>query len=401
MKSIMRFLSIIIILNFTTLTIAKDELRTRSNRYYNVVDLGAKPNSNIDSSNGLKAAWEMACASTGRSTIFIPQGRYLIRSALKYSGKECKSSGINFVIKGTIVAPTDFHILGNLKTWVSFEYVDGVTITGGVFDGQGAGLWACKRSRKGGCPRGISTLGFANSKNVEINGVTSLNSQLFHIVINGCKDVKVQGVRVIAPSDSPNTDGIHVQLSSGVTILNSRIATGDDCISIGSGTTSLWIEEIKCGPGHGISIGSLAKTLNEAGVQNITVKTATFTNTQNGVRIKSWGRPSNGYVRNVLFQHLTMVNAQNPIVIDQNYCPRHKGCPGQDSGVRISSVTYKDIHGSSATPIAIKLDCSSKYPCSGIKMEDIHLTHKNEASLSTCANTAGSSFGVIQPKSCL
>ena len=80
-----------------------------------------------------------------------------------------------------------------------------------------------------------------------------------------------------------------------------------------------------------ISIGSLGKDVNEAGVVNVTVKTATFTGTENGVRIKSWGRPSNGFVRNVLFQHITMLNAQNPIIIDQNYCPDDKGCSGKVS----------------------------------------------------------------------
>ena len=61
----------------------------------------------------------------------------------------------------------------------------------------------------------------------------------------------------------------------------------------------------------------------------MTVTTVTFTNTQNGVRIKSWGRPSNGFAKNILFQHAVMMNVQNPIVIDQNYCPDNKGCPGQ------------------------------------------------------------------------
>ena len=77
------------------------------------------------------------------------------------------------------------------------------------------------------------------------------------------------------------------------------------------------------------SIGSLGKDLKEAGVQNVTVKTVTFTGTQNGVRIKTWGRPSNGFVRNVLFQDAIMVNVENPVIIDQNYCPNNKGCPDQ------------------------------------------------------------------------
>ena len=75
---------------------------------------------------------------------------------------------------------------------------------------------------------------------------------MFHIVVNGCHNVKMQDIRVIAAKNSPNTDAIHVQLSSSVTILNSKIKTGDDCISIGPGTTNLWIENVACGPGHGI-----------------------------------------------------------------------------------------------------------------------------------------------------
>ena len=96
------------------------------------------------------------------------------------------------------------------------------------------------------------TLEFSNSNNIAVHALTSLNSQMFHIVINACHNVKMQGVRVTAAGNSPNTDGIHVQLSSSVTILNSKIGTGDDCISIGPGTTNLWIENVACGPGHGI-----------------------------------------------------------------------------------------------------------------------------------------------------
>ncbi|MCI26408.1 polygalacturonase-like, partial [Trifolium medium] len=80
-------------------------------------------------------------------------------------------------------------------------------------------------------------------------------------------------------------DGIHVELSSSVNILNSNIATGDDCISIGPGTTNLWIEDIVCGPGHGISVGSLGKEFEELGVEHVTVKTVKFIGTENGTKI--------------------------------------------------------------------------------------------------------------------
>lgn len=69
--------------------------------------------------------------------------------------------------------------------------------------------------------------------------------------------------------------------------------------------------------------------MQEPGVENLTVKTVTFRNTDNGVRIKTWARSSTGFVRNVLFQHIVMGNVRNPILIDQDYCPGIQNCPGQ------------------------------------------------------------------------
>ncbi|XP_060171399.1 polygalacturonase-like [Lycium barbarum] len=366
---------------------------------FNVVNYGAKPDGKTDSSNAFLTAWDSACGSSKPATIYVPQGKFLVKQA-HFKGK-CKNKTIMFRIDGTLVAPSDYNVIGNAKNWLLFEGVDGVSIHGGRLDGQGSGLWACKAYEKN-CPRGATTLGFSNSNNVAISGLTSLNSQMFHIVINGCKNVKLQAVKVFAPGKSPNTDGIHVQLSSEISILNSIISTGDDCVSIGPGTTNLWIQNMACGPGHGISIGSLAKDFEEAGVQNVTVRSVIFKNTTNGVRIKTWGRPSTGFVNNVLFQHATMIDVQNPIVIDQNYCPYNKNCPGQVSGVKVSDVTYQDIHGSSATRVAMKFDCSKENPCRRIKLEDVNLTYKNEpAAEASCANVAGTTSGIIQPTGCL
>ncbi|KAG6742324.1 hypothetical protein POTOM_053194 [Populus tomentosa] len=365
---------------------------------FSVLSYGAKPDGKTDSTKAFAAAWAHACASTQPATISVPKGSFSL-GQVRFQGP-CKNRAILLRIDGTLVAPSDYKVIGNAKNWLIFEHVNGVAVSGGTLDGQGAGLWSCKNSGKG-CPRGATSLEFTNSNNIAITGLASLNSQLFHIVINGCQNVKVQGVKVSAAGNSPNTDGIHVQSSTGVTILNSRIGTGDDCVSIGPGTSSLWIENVACGPGHGISIGSLGKESQEAGVQNVTVKTATFTGTQNGLRIKSWGRPSNGFARDILFQHAVMNNVQNPIVIDQNYCPGEKNCPGQVSGVKISDVTYQDIHGSSATEVAVKFDCSKKYPCTGIKLEDVKLTFKNQPAEASCSNAGGVASGLVQPTSCL
>ncbi|KAJ4967776.1 hypothetical protein NE237_014477 [Protea cynaroides] len=365
---------------------------------YNVVQLGAKTDGRTDSTKAFLTAWANACSSDQPAVIYVPQGRYLIGN-VQFSGK-CNNNHIMIRIYGTLVAPSDYNVIGNSGTWIMFESVIGITISGGTLDGQGSSLWACKNAGQN-CPTGASTLGFSNSENIVISGLKSLNSQLFHIYINGCQNVNMRGVSIAAASNSPNTDGIHVQLSTGVTIRRATIKTGDDCISIGPGASNLWFEHIICGPGHGISIGSLGKDSQEQGVQNVTVKTVTFIGTQNGFRIKTWGRQSNGFVRGVLFQGATMVNAYNPIVIDQNYCPSQSDCPGKVSGVKINGVTYSNIYGSSASEVAVKFDCSSEYPCSDIRLENVQLTYQNQPAVSSCTNAAGTSYGDVKPSSCL
>ena len=98
----------------------------------------------------------------------------------------------------------------------------------------------------------MQSITFNWANNIVVSGLTSINSQFSHLVINSCNNVVVQNVKLIAPDLSPNTDGIHVQTSTGVTIKGSTMQTGDDCISIGPGTNNLLMSNIKCGPGHGV-----------------------------------------------------------------------------------------------------------------------------------------------------
>ena len=64
--------------------------------------------------------------------------------------------------------------------------------------------------------------------------------------------------------------------------------TGDDCISIQTGSSSIYIHDVNCGPGHGISIGGLGRDQTKACVSNVTVRDVKLQNTMNGVRIKTW-----------------------------------------------------------------------------------------------------------------
>ena len=157
--------------------------------------------------------------------------------------------------------------------------------------------------------------------NALVRDITTLDSKNFHVNVFECKNLTFQHCTVSAPGDSVNTDGIHVSRSTGIYIVDSKIGTGDDCISVGDGTEELHITGVTCGPGHGISVGSLGKYPNEKPVSGIFVKNCTISDTTNGVRIKSWPALYGGVASNMHFEDIVMNNVQNPVIIDQVYCP--------------------------------------------------------------------------------
>ncbi|KAL5997965.1 hypothetical protein ACLOJK_008899 [Asimina triloba] len=366
-----------------------------------VADFGAKGDGKTDATQAFLQAWSAACTSTQPTTFLVPARNKYLLGPVELKGP-CNNTGITIRIEGILVAPPDYRQMQSEDYWIRFSNVQGVSVIGGYLNGQGLRLWACKAAAAPNCPSGTTSLAFFDSKDISISGLTSINSELYHIAIDSSSNVAVDNVRIYAPKDSPNTDGIHVEQSTDVRIVNAGIKTGDDCISIGPGTQNLWIEHVACGPGHGISIGSLGKALKEDGVENVTVKSVVFNGTQNGLRIKSWARPSDGFVKGVMFENAVMINVDNPIIIDQNYCPHNQGCPGQDSGVKISEVTYKNIRGTSTSKLAMTFDCSPSAPCDGIELQDIKLTFgsQQQVAQSLCKNVEGATNGLITPPGC-
>ncbi|TXG55486.1 hypothetical protein EZV62_020742 [Acer yangbiense] len=180
-------------------------------------------------------------------------------------------------------------------------------------------------------------------------------------------------IRDLAPGESINTDGIHIGRSSGINVIDSNIKTGDDCVSIGDGSQQITIQRVTCVPGHGISVGSLGKYENEEPVVGVAVRYCTLTGTSNGVRIKTWPASYEGSVSDMHFEDIIINNVGTLVLIDQAYCPWNQCNAKVPSKVKISGVTFKNIRGNSSTPIAVKLACSSGFPCQGVEIADIDL----------------------------
>ncbi|XP_057778251.1 polygalacturonase-like [Salvia miltiorrhiza] len=374
-------------------------LQTCNAALYNVVDFGAKADGKTDSSSAFLGAWAAACGSNEEPTVYVPPGTFLVNS-ISFDGS-CKMR-MQLKISGVIVAPNDYKSFLSNQAWIEFKYVSGLSIGGGVIDARGSSYWACKRGRdQANCPFGARSFSFQSCNDVIISGLKSRNSHAVHVFINGCNNITMQNLTIVAPGDSPNTDGIHIGNSNVVRVINSVIHTGDDCISIGPGSRNMSMENIVCGPGHGISIGSMGGNPNEDGVEHIVVNNSKFTNTDNGVRIKTWAKPSNAYARDIVFENLVMEDVANPIIIDQEYCPE-KNCPKGNSGVKVSDVVFNNIGGTSRSQEALALICSLTKPCEEIKLQNINLSYmdqmrKKQLATSRCQNARVIRDGVVIP----
>lgn len=235
-----------------------------------------------------------------------------------------------------------------------------------------------------------------------IRGITSLDSKQFHMNVLGCTNVTFDHVTVTAPEDSPNTDGIHIGRSSGINITDCNIKTGDDCISLGDGAKQVTVVRTTCGPGHGISVGSLGKYPNEEPVEGVFITNCTLTGTQNGVRIKTWPDSHEGTASDMHFQDIIMNNVGNPILIDQEYCPWNQCKLSVPSKVKVSKVSFKNIRGTSSTPVAVKLVCSGGVPCQNVEVGDVDLAYSGPLGpvTSVCKNIKPVLSGKQTPVTC-
>ncbi|KAF7850248.1 hypothetical protein BT93_L5704 [Corymbia citriodora subsp. variegata] len=360
---------------------------------------GAKADGS-DVSQALVSAWKEACASLNPATVQIPAGTFAL-SEVTLEGP-CKNP-LEFQLQGTLQAPAD---PSSFKTdgWIVFQNMDGFTLSGsGTFDGKGQIAWTKNDCHKNTDCRTLPTnLRFNFVSNAIVHDVTTLDSKNFHVTVMGCKNQTFQHFHVSAPADSINTDGIHIGRSTGINILDTDIKTGDDCVSLGDGSEQVTVKGVSCGPGHGISVGSLGKYDNESPVSGVFVTNCTITGADNGVRIKTWPASKPGIASDMHFEDIQMNDVLNPVLIDQGYCPFNQCKAGIPSQVKISKVSFKKIRGTSKSQVAVKLACSQSVPCAEVEIADIDLAYQGPEGPATseCSNVKPLISGIQNPPAC-
>ncbi|CAD5188765.1 unnamed protein product [Musa acuminata subsp. malaccensis] len=367
-------------------------------RVFDVTRFGAVRGSQ-DNSQAFLAAWSAACRFKGKATFVVPKGTFKL-SPVQFKGPCYDGASPSVKIRGVLQALPGSS---DDNYWIKFSDLNRLSVGGGgEIDGQGADSWSGNKCNKE-CKLSSTTLKFDRVRDSRVARLSLLNSKAFHIKFHRCDNIDVYGLKISAPWNSRNTDGIHIAVTNGITIRSSIIGTGDDCISVGQGSRNVTISNIICGPGHGISVGSLGRYENEMDVVGLVVKNCTIMHTANGLRIKTWPGSSKSRASGLLFEDINMIDVSNPIFIDQKYCPGND-CSSEPSKVQINDVKFRRIKGTSLTKLAVNLLCSSDAPCSNVELDDIRLECSAGGecrTTSSCTNVKANFSGVQIPSPCL
>lgn len=193
------------------------------------------------------------------------------------------------------VTGSNASIMGTTSGSGSFGRIDGrgdVTLVGGSESWYQLGQDAKDSGGKQNNPMLIVS---TSANNVTLYDVDLLNSPFFHVEFKSADGFTAWGVRIFTPDTAKNTDGIDPSAATDVTITNSWIQDGDDCVAIkgGSGASrNITVSNNHCYGTHGLSIGSETN----AGVSNVLMtnntiqgkdSSGTVSSSNNGIRIKS------------------------------------------------------------------------------------------------------------------
>ncbi|XP_071689105.1 probable polygalacturonase At1g80170 [Rutidosis leptorrhynchoides] len=370
----------------------------------NVKDYGAVGDGIKDDTKVFADVWDIACSSEVESTIIIPAECNCLVGPISFGGP-CNSN-VTLMIYGSIVAPSDPDVWNgnNTQKWLYFHNVDHLKVDGGgIIDGMGQEWWAssCKRDPTNPCRHAPTAISFHRCNDLTVRNLMIVNGQQMQMAFTTCDGVTASRLTVFAPAGSPNTDGIHISASTNVKLKDTTVRTGDDCISIVSNSSKVQVRNIFCGPGHGISIGSLGESGTCDQVYDISVYGAFLSNTDNGLRIKTW-QGGSGFVNNVKFENIWMENVSNPIIIDQYYCDKHKACPNKTCAVNVNNISFVNVKGTSVTKEAIIFACSDVSPCEGLYLEDIELVSPSGGiTTSYCWEANVTTSSIVYPPTCV
>ncbi|XP_058082731.1 probable polygalacturonase [Magnolia sinica] len=305
-------------------------------------------------------------ADKGGAQLFVPAGRWLTGSFSLISHLTLHLDEGAVILGST--DSSDWPVIDPLPSYGRGRELPGrrhqsliygynltdVVITGenGTVDGQGCVWWDWFTNHTLNYTR-PHLVEFMHSTEVVISNLTFSNSPFWAIHPVYCSQVHVHNVTILAPLDSPNTDGIDPDSSNDVCIEDCYIRTGDDLISIKSGWDEYGISYAR--PSSNITIRRITgETPSSAGValgsemsggiSEIHILGLQLFNSKSGIRIKTApGR--GGYIRNVYISNVIMTNVEIAIRFSSQYGEHPDDKYDPKALPIINRITFNDMIG--------------------------------------------------------
>ncbi|XP_059433721.1 probable polygalacturonase [Corylus avellana] len=390
-----------------------------------LTDFGAVGDGKTSNTKAFKAAIQSLSkyASDGGAQLIVPPGKWLTGSFNITS-----SHFTLFLQKGAVILASQDESEwpqipplpsygtgrdapgGRFSSLIFGTNLTDVVITGnnGTIDGQGATWW--KKYRSGGFlnvtrPYMIELM---HSNQIQISNLTLINSPSWFVHPIYSSNVLIQWLTILAPIDSPNTDGVDPDSCTNTRIEDCFIVSGDDCIAVKSGwdqygikygmpTKQLVIRRLTC-----ISPDSATIALGSemsGGIQDVRAEDITAIETQSGIRIKT-ARGRGGYVKDIYARRMNFKTMKYVFWMSGAYSQHPDAGFDPNAIPHIEGINYRDVVAENVT-YAARLDGIDNDPFTGICISNatITLTAKPKELQWNCTNIAGVTSNVT-PQPC-
>ena len=312
---------------------------------YNIRDYGAIGDGKASNTEIFKKVIGIA-AQEGGGTIYVPSGKFLTGTIelksniilylevgaviigsrnfddypivlLRYQGEECFGHAPLIYGRdlGNIAVQGKGTINGQGEVWWNrFKlFTNGGKEKPILNDGEKLTLELNKKTNNNNPFTRPCLIEFINCKNIELSGLTLINSPVWTVHPVYCENVNITGITIINPPEAPNTDGINPDSSKDVRISNCYISTGDDCVTIKSGlnedgrrvgkpSENIAITNCIMMRGHG---GVVLGSEMSGGIRNVVVSNCVFNGTDRGIRFKA-PRGRGNVIENISFNNIIM-----------------------------------------------------------------------------------------------
>ncbi|XWS46133.1 hypothetical protein CRYUN_Cryun14cG0037700 [Craigia yunnanensis] len=298
---------------------------------------------------------------------------------------------------------------GRFTSFIFGTNLTDVIVTGanGTIDGQGAFWWQNFHNGKLKYTRPY-LIEFMFSDKIQISNVTLLNSPSWNVHPVYSSNILVQGITIIAPVTSPNTDGINPDSCTNVRIEDNYIVSGDDCIAVKSGwdeygisfgmpTKQLVIRRLTCISPYSAAI-ALGSEMS-GGIQDVRAEDITAVHTESGVRIKT-ARGRGGFVKDIYVKGMTLHTMKWVFWMTGNYKAHADSHYDPNALPVIQAINYRDIVADNVS-MAARLEGIEGDPFTQICISNVTIGMAAKAKKVpwTCTDVEGITSGV-SPRPC-